>query len=101
MTTEQTGSDILDIEPIYVRASTGKRFFNYLIDLIVFYLLFFVFGIVMALISPASIDQLTDESHGFGLIDRIVTIIIYAFYMSIVEAIFKGKSLGILITQTR
>ena len=101
MTTEQTTTDILDIKPIYVRASSGKRFLNYLIDVLFFYLLFFVFGIMIALISPGSVDRLADESSGFGLIDRVVTLIVYAIYMSLVETIFKGKSLGKLITQTR
>ena len=74
---------------------------NYIIDVIVFYLLFVGIGFMIALISPATLDSIPEESIGFGLIDRIITMIFYAIYMSIIESVFKGKSLGKLITQTR
>ena len=99
--TEQNGGDILSIEPNYVRASAGKRFLNYLIDVVAFYVIFFSVGVVIAVLFPASIDSLTNDSPGFGLIDRLISLIIYAVYMGLVETIFKGKSLGKLITQTR
>lgn len=101
MQTEQTSQNLLDVEPIYVRAQTGKRFQNYIIDVIVFYLLIVVVGIIISLISPATLDSPDNDSAGFGLFDRIITLILYAVYMSAVEAIFKGKSLGKLITRTR
>jgi len=101
MTTEQNAPDILTFEPNYIRASAGKRFLNYFIDILVFYALFFALGIVIALLFPASLDSLGDNDPGFGLIDRIITLVIYAVYMGLVEAIFKGKSIGKLITQTR
>ena len=101
MTTEQNAPDILTFEPNYIRASAGKRFLNYFIDILVFYALFFAIGIVIALLFPASLDSLGDNDPGFGLIDRIITLVIYAVYMGLVEAIFKGKSIGKLITQTR
>lgn len=87
----------------YARADTGKRFLNYIIDLVVFYLLFFGIGIVIAIISPESIDSLLveDQSAGAALGDRILSILFYAIYMSLMEAVFKGKSLGKLITGTR
>jgi len=101
MTTELNAPDILTFEPNYIRASAGKRFLNYFIDILVFYALFFAIGIVIALLFPASLDSLGDNDPGFGLIDRIITLVIYAVYMGLVEAIFKGKSIGKLITQTR
>lgn len=102
MQSEQTATaDLLEIEPQLMRASSGQRFTNYLIDLVLFYLLFFALGIVIALISPSAIDSLTEDSAGFGLFDRIISLICYALYMGLVEGIFKGKSLGKLLSGTR
>lgn len=92
MTTKVATADLLDIGPIYTRASTGKRFLNYLIDLISFYAFFFLLAMVVAILSPDSLPLLEN---------RIFIIVLYALYMSLVELIFRGKSLGKLITQTR
>ena len=101
MKPEQTPEDLLTIEDFHERSTAGKRFVNYLIDVFIFYLLFFILGILIALISPTSVEMFTNDSPGFGLLDRLITLVLYALYMSIVEAIFKGKSLGKLITKTR
>ena len=102
MHTEQTAtSDLLEIEPQLLRASTGQRFVNYLVDVIVFYLLFIVLGVIIALVSPSAIESLSEESGGFGLLERLLSLIFYALYMGLVEGIFKGKSLGKLISGTR
>ena len=102
--TEQTASpseDILDFGADYERASAGKRFLNYLIDLIVFYVMAFAFGIILELLSPGAFDRISSNDNGFDLIDRIAALAVYAIYMSVVEAVLKGKSLGKFITQTR
>lgn len=107
MQTTPQEQDLLTLEtPVsveYARADTGKRFINYIIDVIVFYLLFLGVGILMAIVSPETIDSLLaeEQSAGAALGDRILSILLYAIYMSLVEAIFKGKSLGKLITGTR
>lgn len=100
MQTEQTGTDLLTMENYFVRAEAGKRFLNYLIDLIIFYILAIGLGVLLALIAPSTVEGIAD-SDGFGLVDRIVTLILYALYMSVIEALFKGRSLGKLITGTR
>jgi len=100
METEQTGADLLTtIETDFIRASTGKRFLNYIIDLAVFYVLMFILGVGLAVTNPALREGFSSDS--FGLSSRIIALFLYALYMSIVEAIFKGKSLGKLITKTR
>ena len=100
METEQPTTDLLNIENYFVRAESGKRFINYFIDLLVFYILAIGAGVIVAVISPSTVEGITG-SDGFGLLDRVVTLILYALYMSVIEAIFKGKSLGKLITRTR
>lgn len=99
MQPNQISDDLLTEEEFYTRSSAGKRLANYIIDLAIFYLLFFVFGFIVALVSPNILDVLADESTGFDLFDRIITLILYALYMSIVEGVFKGKSIGKFITK--
>lgn len=100
MQTEQTaGVDILETE--LVRASTGQRLANYIIDVVLFYVLALGAGVVIALVSPSTIDSMSDDSLSFNLMDRLISLIMYAVYMGIVEALFKGKSLGKLITGTK
>jgi uncharacterized RDD family membrane protein YckC len=93
-------SDLLLFEENFVRASTGKRFANYIIDVLGFYAVMVVIGACIGLIAPSALENV-DDSPGFGLVDRIVSLFLYALYMGVVEGLFKGKSLGKLITKTR
>ncbi|MEP7141437.1 MAG: RDD family protein [Ferruginibacter sp.] len=97
---EQTPDLLSNFETHIVRASTGKRFANYIIDLMLFYLLIVIFGIIMAITNPDAFENLA-RSSGFNLLDRLYSLLLYGTYMFVVEAIFKGKSLGKLITGTR
>ncbi len=101
MQIEQIPEDQSIFEDYYERSSAGKRLANYLIDLVLFYILLFVLGFVLALLSPSFRGILINESSGFGLFDRFITLLLYAVYMSAVEALFHGKSLGKLITKTK
>lgn len=102
MQTEDTVIDqIQPFENVYVRASAGKRFLNYLIDVIAFYIVVFGTFVLIAIKSPTSVDGLIDDNPGSDLIGRILALIGYALFMSIVEAVSNGKSLGKLITGTR
>lgn len=76
------------------QAGSGKRFANYLIDLVVFYILAGSLAAILMYrgVISSDIDPITD---------RIVTYILRGLFMGIVEAIFKGKTLGKLITRTR
>jgi len=99
----ETTEQHLFADPEYhlVQASSGKRFANYIIDFVVFYALAFLTGIVIALLNPGVLDSFNDEDPGFNLLDRLITLVLYGLYMFAIEAIFKGKSLGKLITGTR
>lgn len=100
MQTEEISEDLLIIEQEPVRAATGKRFANYIIDLIVFYILIVVVGIGVAMVSPSSVASLAEKSQS-GIITNIISLVSYAVYMSLIELLFRGKSLGKLITGTR
>jgi uncharacterized RDD family membrane protein YckC len=101
MQIEQTPEDESIFDDFYERASTGKRLGNYLIDLVLFYVLLFILGFVLALVSPTFTRIVTSEQSDFGLLDRLITLLLYAVYMSAVEALFHGKSLGKVITKTK
>ena len=101
MLTIDTPEDQLTLEDLYVRAPAGKRLANYIIDIIVYYFLLLVFGVLVVIVSPASVDTIATESTGIEIMERIFSIFIYALYMSAMEAIFKGKSVGKYITKTR
>lgn len=83
----------------FIRADTGKRFANYLIDLVLFYVLAIFVGIVIGVFNPDYI--LSEPTAGEKILDRILSLLAYAVYMGFVEGIFSGKSLGKLITGTR
>ncbi|SOD17406.1 RDD family protein [Pedobacter xixiisoli] len=82
----------------YCRASTGKRFANYIIDMIVFYILVILLGIVVGLLRP---DLFLDEEEGTGIFERIISLICYGLLMFIIEAACGGKTLGKVITRTK
>lgn len=93
--------DILTgFESQLVQASSGKRFANYLIDLVVFYLILFVFGIVLALLSPASINDIDSFSNS-SFLDEVLSLLLYGMYMFLIELIGKGRSVGKFITGTK
>lgn len=93
--------DILTgFESQLVQASSGKRFANYLIDLVVFYLILFVFGIVLALLSPASINDIDSFSNS-SFLDEVLSLLLYGMYMFLIELVGKGRSVGKFITGTK
>lgn len=101
MQSEHNNEDLLEIEQNYIRADAGKRFLNYLIDVIVYYILMIGSGILLVLIAPSAVDSLANSNTGFAFFDRIISLFFYAIYMSIVETLLKGKSVGKYITGTR
>ncbi len=82
------------------QASQGKRLANYLIDLVGFYVFMYFFSYVIIEISWDLAVLLYGEDQGFNLLGRLVMLLLYGMYMGLVEAVFKGRSLGKLITGT-
>jgi uncharacterized RDD family membrane protein YckC len=81
-----------------IRASTGKRFANFLIDYVIFLLIMGGVGIVWVLTNPESFDRM-NNGNDFGF--NLAGLVIYGFYMSCIEAVTTGRSLGKLITGTK
>ena len=89
---------LTELETNLVRASTGKRFANYIIDIISFYILAVIVGVFIALVSPSYVDEISKIN---SFVDRIISMIFMGLYMGTIEAITKGRSLGKLITKTK
>ncbi len=94
-------NDLLNFESTLVRATGGQRLANYLIDIASFYALFIILGIIIALVSPSTIENMDTDTGGFQLIDRLISLLLYAVYLGFAETVLKGKTLGKLITGTR
>ncbi len=73
-------------------ASGGKRFANYLIDLVVFFTLMFLFGVFLGVLGAI------DAGAEFAL--NFLGYVILLFYYFIMEAT-TGKTIGKMITGTR
>ncbi len=84
----------IDLTP----ATSGKRFVNYLIDVIVYYVLSALWGVVLALSSPATV--LEENTSNTLTIYLTVFLILFGYY-TIMEGAFNGKTVGKMITRTR
>ena len=73
-------------------ASGGKRFANYLLDIIFFYIFAFIFGIILAFIG---LGDLIEDAN-----DLLLGIIIVLLYYVPLESIF-GRTIAKFITRTK
>jgi uncharacterized RDD family membrane protein YckC len=97
---ETIEQDILvDIQPRLVQANTGKRLANYLIDLVIFYLLFFVGAVALFVASPDTAEGSTSTANTLWL--RLFAMLSYGLFMGLLEGIFRGRSIGKWITGTK
>jgi len=92
---------------IFNTASKDKRLANYFIDLIGYFILSGLVGMVIGLLAISTGneivfleggDRTTIESR---LIEWLWGMIIVVLYYTVLEYFFKGKTLGKLITKTR
>lgn len=97
---EQTNL-LTEFEVNLVQVTSGKRFANYIIDLIIFYLFMIALGIVLAFISPALLDFVSSDTPGAEIIDRLISLILYGFFMGFYEYFTKGRTIGKIITGTK
>ena len=88
------------------KATKWTRFFNYIIDVTIFYILIFLFGGLLGVwysltqseLAYSIIQAMTNASR---LVDQFVTMVLYAIFMFVQEWIFKGRSIGKFITSTK
>ena len=83
------------------QASSGKRFANYIIDVIGFSIFFFIV-IYLILSSGMELPSFIYSENGedFGLMGNLLSLLLYGMFMGLMEAVLKGRSLGKLITGT-
>jgi len=84
-----------EVDLNYCRATTGKRFTNYIIDLIIFYIVMFGVGIAIGIIKPELVAVFQ------GLQGRLISLAFYGVVMFMTEGMSNGRSIGKLITGTR
>ncbi|MGV3460297.1 MAG: RDD family protein [Flavobacterium sp.] len=81
-----------------VLATKGKRFGNFVIDLIFRYVLFFIIGIIAAIIDP---EGFLAWSESIGRLEELMYgIIVLVIYFIVTESLFQ-RTLGKLITGTK
>ena len=85
-------------EDLLQPASAGKRFLNLLIDYIAFVIFLFLVCDIWAAVSPETFPG--DESPASEIYLRIVAAILYLFFMTGIEYLCRGKSIGKMATGT-
>jgi uncharacterized RDD family membrane protein YckC len=92
-------------EKEYQLASKGKRFANYIIDIISFYIFAILGGVVFALVSPdtaaSAFEEVGNPDTSSKLVEQLLGILILLGYYTIMEGAFNGKTVGKYLTKTR
>lgn len=92
-----------DSEQNFALASKGKRFTNYLIDLVGYMILSGVIGVLIGILFYDESDFYAEETIDFSnaIAEWLFGALIITTYYTCLEYFFKGKTLGKLITKTR
>lgn len=92
----------------YTKATQGQRFLNFVIDNVVIrltlnYTTSIIIGKVLWALAPDFMLYLVRGSNTIGLyiFSFIIVIVSYLIYYTLCEKIFKGRTLGKLVTGTR
>ncbi|WP_020532657.1 RDD family protein [Flexithrix dorotheae] len=92
-------------ERTYTIASKGKRFGNYIIDLIGYLIFSSIIGIIIGVLAVAygNEDFLEEEtiSAEAKILEWLTGLVVITAYYTFQEYLFKGKTLGKLLTKTR
>ncbi|HEX7902900.1 MAG TPA: RDD family protein [Chitinophagaceae bacterium] len=83
-----------------IQASSGKRFLNYIIDVLSFSVFSYLLSYVLVAISYDLAVLIYGDGETFNLVGQLIILLLYGMYMGLIESIFKGRSLGKLITGT-
>jgi uncharacterized RDD family membrane protein YckC len=87
-----------EFTPQLTQASSGKRLANYIIDLVSFYVFMYLFSYVLVNLSYDLAVIIYGDGHEIA--GRLIVLLFYGMYMGLIEAVFKGRSFGKLITGT-
>lgn len=100
---EYNSSSIFDAdEPQLMLALQGKRFLNLIIDRIAYTGFSYIFNYFIAgFYIQALSEMLGYQLYWIMAFNVLISLCIYALFMGGIEALFKGKSLGKLMTGTR
>ncbi len=82
-----------------VPASVAKRLLNYFIDVFIFS--FLVSFLLMAVAPVYPLMNKIMQKQPLDLGDQLAVWFVYALYMSVMESLLKGKTIGKYITGTR
>ena len=110
--TEDIQQDLItnEIHPYfqYFHAIQGQRFLNFIIDNILMRLTLtyasgYVVGRVLQVIAPEFLYKLIDDDSKVGLytLSYMIIIVNYLVYYTLCEKLFRGQTLGKLITGTK
>jgi uncharacterized RDD family membrane protein YckC len=98
---ENSSEDLLNdiVEPQLVQAGSGKRFANFMIDRIIFMVIAYIITFAILYSNPEGFSS--TENAGFSIAETLITWFFYACYMSFIEIITKGRSIGKFFTGTK
>lgn len=97
-------------QPEYIYASQGQRFLNWLIDNLLMnyglsYLTGIVIGIILRELAPDFLSKLAYSATSFSFDILLFTLLVgyfnYIIYYTLCEKLFKGYTLGKIITGSR
>lgn len=94
---------VFDTVELYLEpAGTGRRFANFLVDMIVAYVVVYGLVFVTVLLIPGLADTINEQSSSlsFLLLDRLITLLLWLLIYTFIEGVTKGRSLGKLLTST-
>ena len=94
---------LAELELNLVQAGPWKRFANYLIDAIAYYVFiivfFFFYGMVYAILNPDNIADIRSSGSLFTI--YLLSFVLYVVMYCLMEGLSKGRTLGKLITGTK
>lgn len=109
--TEHHQEDLItdDIHPYfqYSQATQGQRFLNFVVDnilmrLTISYGTSFVVGKILMMLSPELLLSLVNNGKaGLYIFAYFVVIVNYLVYYTLFEKLFRGQTIGKLLTKTR
>jgi len=98
----------IEQEAYLERVSPGMRFANYIIDLIVFYVLYFItfiaIGAIYATSTAAADERISLDRDSFILSMGFVYLVVFGvflIYYTVMEGATKGRTIGKLVTGSR